>query len=512
MQQLQPQRPPLRRATYIHVSDLTSAYNIDHKRLELELARVKVPGSSHYPPAAQPSETPTDEASVLSQPQKRLQPPRGGFNLCVLVGKVNVVVDKLRVDRSRVRLAEVEVGDETGTVSLRARDDQIDVLEEVSQQSGAVVLRNCTLELFQGKHIRLAVTKWGKMSVFPDDVASTPPPPSKMNRERNFSLIDLSIVASEMVENQTPEVGHAGSSRESPIRGPQSRQQFQAPQYPQQLQQRRTPRDRRQVRPGRGVVANPLAVPFPEMPMHNQMRYPGVPAYGYGESMEMQHYAYGIPRSSQESMQPSPHQYMQIQQQQYEMQRRQMQQMRAFHDQGDRARQMQRRMQPSRSSVPMVAGSNSFDSMPPEFPSLPAAVPIHGANRPREEGSSEPKQEESISSPTKPDMGAWRGHNIMHPGMDENMANSPRMNPTATAFSPSYGSPAGMQSMQGLQYGGYNPYEQSRSHYLHQQPAVYSQNIAYVPAPGGAPGHGAVVSDIAPDQPSEKSQSTGAPK
>ena len=29
-----------------------------------------------------------------------------------LVGKIDVVVDKLRVDRSRVRLAEVEVGDE----------------------------------------------------------------------------------------------------------------------------------------------------------------------------------------------------------------------------------------------------------------------------------------------------------------------------------------------------------------------------------------------------------------
>jgi hypothetical protein len=360
-----------------------------------------------------------------------------------LVGKVNVVVDKLRVDRSRVRLAEVEVGDETGTVSLRARDDQIDVLEEVSEQSGAVVLRNCTLELFQGKHIRLAVTKWGKMSVFPDDVASTPPPPSKMNMERNFSLIDLSIVASEMVENQLPEVGHAGSNRESPTRGPQSRQQFQAPQYQQQLQQRRTPRDRRQVRPGRGIVANPLAVPFPEMPMHSQMRYPVVPGYGYAESMEMQHYAYGIARSNQESMQPTPHQFMQMQQQQYEMQHRQMQQMRAFHDQGDRTRLMQRRMQPSRSSVPMISGSNSFDSMPPEFPSLPGAVPLHGGNRPREEGSSESKQEESGTLPTNPERWALRGHNVIHPGMDENMANSPRMNPTATAFSPSYGNRSG---------------------------------------------------------------------
>ena len=107
------------------------------------------------------------------------------------------MVDKFRVDGSKVRLAEVDVGDETGMVSLRARDEQIDTLREVSARSGAVVLRNCTLELYQGKHIRLSVTKWGKLSPYPDQVASTPPPPSKMNADRNFSLIDLSEVASD---------------------------------------------------------------------------------------------------------------------------------------------------------------------------------------------------------------------------------------------------------------------------------------------------------------------------
>jgi hypothetical protein len=76
------------------------------------------------------------------------------------------------------------------------------MLEKVSQRSGAVVLRNCTLELYQGRHMRLAVTKWGKLSVYPDNVASTPPPPSKMNIDRNFSLIDLSVVASEMVDTK----------------------------------------------------------------------------------------------------------------------------------------------------------------------------------------------------------------------------------------------------------------------------------------------------------------------
>lgn len=84
-----------------------------------------------------------------------------------LVGKVELVVDKSRVDGSRVLVAEVEVGDETGSVSLRARDEQIDILRQVSSDAGAVVLRNCTIELYQGKHMRLAVSKWGKMSVYP---------------------------------------------------------------------------------------------------------------------------------------------------------------------------------------------------------------------------------------------------------------------------------------------------------------------------------------------------------
>lgn len=114
-----------------------------------------------------------------------------------LVGKIRIVVDKKRVDGSRVRLAEVEVGDETGLVSLRARDHQIDTLQEISERGGAVVLRNCSLELYQGQHMRLAVTKWGKLTPYPDGVASTPSPPSKINRERNFSLIDLTAVASE---------------------------------------------------------------------------------------------------------------------------------------------------------------------------------------------------------------------------------------------------------------------------------------------------------------------------
>ena len=78
-------RPPLRRAVYVHVSDLTSPYNIDHARLEEELARVKAEAEQEEPEeasaAARLGGVPTELDT--SYPQKRLQPPRGGYNLCV---------------------------------------------------------------------------------------------------------------------------------------------------------------------------------------------------------------------------------------------------------------------------------------------------------------------------------------------------------------------------------------------------------------------------------------------
>lgn len=118
----QTERQPLRRATYVHVSDLISAYNIDHIRLEREIARVNAKRSKFLHTSGNDNPTSSDkigpEKTDLSHgteitgacsrdsssdghsdgvpaphedggiegstvPQKRLQPPRGGFNLCV---------------------------------------------------------------------------------------------------------------------------------------------------------------------------------------------------------------------------------------------------------------------------------------------------------------------------------------------------------------------------------------------------------------------------------------------
>jgi hypothetical protein len=76
-------RTQLRRAVYIHVSDLTSAYNIDHTRLEEELERVKTELANpvqddSLTPFGSPGGVPTE---LDTSYKKRLQPPRGGNNM-----------------------------------------------------------------------------------------------------------------------------------------------------------------------------------------------------------------------------------------------------------------------------------------------------------------------------------------------------------------------------------------------------------------------------------------------
>lgn len=68
------------------------------------------------------------------------------------------------------RIAEVVVGDETGIISLRARDHQVDFLlrgikqkEAQQEEDFVIVVRNAGVAMFKG-YMRLIVNKWGKLS------------------------------------------------------------------------------------------------------------------------------------------------------------------------------------------------------------------------------------------------------------------------------------------------------------------------------------------------------------
>jgi hypothetical protein len=395
-----------------------------------------------------------------------------------LVGKVTLVVDKRRVDQSRVRLAEVEIGDETGTVSLRARDEQIDLLEEVSRSSGAVVLRNCTLELYQGKHIRLAVTKWGKMSVYPDNVASTPPSPSKMNLDRNFSAIDLSVVASEMVDAQ-PDAAYSGrQAKQSDTSDPGARPSHSKPanqnyQKQQQSQStgRRGGRDRRQLKGKQGasggsshpqyIASSGASVASQPSPMMYTTLHP-YPVYEQGMDLRQYHY----PRSQEAVMAPASAQQMMMQRQ-FELQQRQLHPM--YHGQQERHRAG---MSPSHHQVQSPGlmlqqgvPPGSFDSGDYHHPSYgattsrPILIPMamtgsHGTGNidPRMH-TSDPRQSETGELLSTAQDNQATQYMSVSPD-DSSQFSHGKMNPDATSFAPTYlGATQGEKDIHTQHYG-----------------------------------------------------------
>ncbi len=377
-----------------------------------------------------------------------------------LVGKVTLVVDKKRVDQSRVRLAEVEIGDETGTVSLRARDEQIDLLEDVSRRSGAVVLRNCTLELYQGKHIRLAVTKWGKLSLYPDHVASTPPAPSKMNFDRNFSAIDLSVVASEMVDAQAETVygRHAKQQSDTPDSGTRplsSKTAIQGKHQQSQTSSRRVGRERRQSKgkPGCNPASQSHYIGHSSEHMTvatqlNPMRYTGVhhPYPLYDPAMDLRQYHYA--RHHQEaSLAPASAQQLMMQRQ-YELQQRQLHHM--YHGQQERHRagmSSSQQVQPAGLLLQAAVPPGSFDANDFHVPSyasatsspilIPVAVPgAHGKSNLRLHTSTPVESEAHDSSPIAQEKQSTQYVSVSPD--DSSQMSYGRMNPDATAFAPSY--------------------------------------------------------------------------
>ncbi|EFN55730.1 hypothetical protein CHLNCDRAFT_17642, partial [Chlorella variabilis] len=90
---------------------------------------------------------------------EQLRPDTSGHNLVVKVVDSKVVVDKpARGPLKPQKVAECTVGDETGTILLTARNEQVELMKPGSY----VTLRNAKIDMFRGS-MRLAVNQWGKM-------------------------------------------------------------------------------------------------------------------------------------------------------------------------------------------------------------------------------------------------------------------------------------------------------------------------------------------------------------
>ncbi|KAG7396982.1 hypothetical protein PHYBOEH_001495 [Phytophthora boehmeriae] len=118
-----------------------------------------------------------------------LTPGSQGHNLVLQVVSIAATVEKKRYDGSVSRIAEAVLADETGCVTFTARNDQIDMLKE----GLVVVVRNSNADIFNG-FMRLNVTQWGKLSLHPDGVESTPPAPPSVNSDNNISAIEYELI------------------------------------------------------------------------------------------------------------------------------------------------------------------------------------------------------------------------------------------------------------------------------------------------------------------------------
>lgn len=116
---------------------------------------------------------------------EQLKPGTNGHTIIVKVVSSNTVLQKGRSVSQHLRqtrIAECLVGDETGTILLTARNDQVDQVKPGT----TIILRNAKIDMFKGS-MRLAVDKWGRIEL-------TEPENFVVKEDNNLSLVEYELV------------------------------------------------------------------------------------------------------------------------------------------------------------------------------------------------------------------------------------------------------------------------------------------------------------------------------
>ncbi|CAI0408048.1 unnamed protein product [Linum tenue] len=119
-----------------------------------------------------------------------LKPGTKNHNLIVKVLSFDTVLEKgprpaavAASQRLRnTRIAECLVGDETGTILLTARNEQVDLVKPGT----TIIIRNAKIDMFKGS-MRLAVDIWGRIQV-------TEPANFAVKEDNNLSLVEYELV------------------------------------------------------------------------------------------------------------------------------------------------------------------------------------------------------------------------------------------------------------------------------------------------------------------------------
>ena len=106
-----------------------------------------------------------------------------GLNLIVKVGSTNVVLDRKRTDGTSLKIVEAQVGDDSGSIIMTARNGQTDLLKT----GETLIIRNCKVEMFKG-HLRLAVDQWGLIEISPQKFEGD------VNQRNNLSATEYELV------------------------------------------------------------------------------------------------------------------------------------------------------------------------------------------------------------------------------------------------------------------------------------------------------------------------------
>lgn len=90
-----------------------------------------------------------------------IQPGKSGYNLYAKILSKTVLIDIKRIDGSRVVICDFLVGDDTGVIKMRLRNENfIDNLEEGKE----IIIRNCKVPIIHS-HIRIQVDAFGKVEI-----------------------------------------------------------------------------------------------------------------------------------------------------------------------------------------------------------------------------------------------------------------------------------------------------------------------------------------------------------
>ena len=105
---------------------------------------------------------------------------KNGYNLYLKIISKNILIDRKRIDGTRIAICDFIVGDETGVIKMRLRNkNYIDLLKEGDD----IIVRNCKV-FYISQRIRIQVDAFGKVEINENEKEHIV---KEVKKDKNFS-------------------------------------------------------------------------------------------------------------------------------------------------------------------------------------------------------------------------------------------------------------------------------------------------------------------------------------